>query len=118
MELKVLSDDNDLLELQVVGRSVEGDVALDDDPMLGLLGDRGYARPALLSLAETEYINSSGLALLLVWHKRFRDAGSKLVLHSVPVFVMETLKILRMDLVLNLAEDAPTALKLVRGDPA
>jgi anti-anti-sigma factor len=118
VELKVLSDEHDLLEVQVEGRAVAGDVDPDEDPMARLLGDRGYARRALLSLAETEYIDSSGLALLLVWHKRFREAGGKLVVHSVPPHVMETIRILRMELVLHLADDASAAAELVRGDDA
>ena len=118
MELKLLSDEDELLQVHVEGRTVEGEVFSDEDPMAGLLDDRGYARRTLLSLSETEYIDSSGLALLLIWHKRFRDAGGKLVLHSVPPHVMETIRILRMELILHLAEDASAAVELVRGDDA
>ena len=118
MELKVLSDEDDVLQLQVVGRTLDGEIASEQDPMAPRLDERGYARRAVLSLADTDYVNSSGLALLLIWHKRFRDAGGKLVVHSIPVYVMETIRILRLELVLNLAEDASTALELVQGDPA
>ena len=113
MQIEVLSDDGDVLRLQVVGRVVDVDLAWEQDPMGDLLDDRGYARRVLLSLNDSDHVDSSGLARLLVWHKRFQEAGGKLVLHSIPIQVMETLRILRMDLVLQLAPDESSALKLI-----
>ncbi len=118
MQLEVLSDDGDVLRLQFVGRVVDVDLAWEHDPMGDVLDDRGYTRRVLLSLNESDHIDSSGLAKLLVWHKRFEEAGGKLVLHSIPIQVMETLNILRMELVLQLAPDESAALGLARGDPA
>ena len=114
--LKVLSDDDNLLQLELAEQTLRADVVWDRDPMTPLLGERGYTRAALLSLADTAYVSSSGLALLLVWHKRFREAGGKLVYHSIRSQVMETLLILRMERVLNLAQDLRSALEVVQGD--
>jgi anti-anti-sigma regulatory factor len=116
MQLKVLSDDGDLLRLEMVGRVVDVDVAWEEDPLADLLDDRGYARRVLLSLEDSDHVDSSGLARLLVWHKRFQEAGGKLILHSIPIPVMETLNILRMELVLQLAPDESSAIELARGD--
>jgi len=116
MNLRVLGDDEEGLRLEVVGRVVQEDLDPERDPLDGLLGDAGYTRPVLLGMARTEYIDSSGLALILVWHKRFLEAGGKLVLHSTPSLVMDTIKILRMDRVLHLAKDESAALALARGD--
>ena len=118
MDLRVLCDDEEVLRLEVVGRVVQENLDPDRDPLEGRLGDRGYARLVILNLARAEYIDSSGLALALVWHRRFLEAGGKLVLHSTPTHVMDTIRILRMDRVLHLAKDESAALALARGDNA
>jgi anti-anti-sigma factor len=116
MDLRRVSDDEQALRLQLVGRVVQDDLDPERDPLDALLGDRPRDRPVLVNLAKAEYIDSSGLAWVLVWHKRLREVGGKLVLHSIPVHVMETLQILRMDLVLYLARDESAALMLARGE--
>jgi anti-anti-sigma factor len=117
MELNVLSDAEGLLELETKGLAVDGDPMAGGDPLAALLGERGWARRATLSLAGSDYINSSGLAMLLTWHKQFRDAGGRLVLHSVPEHVMESIRLLRMERVFHLADDATTARRLASGAP-
>ena len=116
MNLEVLSDEEEVLRLQVAGRIVQEDLDPERDPLRDLLSDRGYARLVVLSLSGASSIDSSGLALLLMWHKRLLQAGGKLVLHSTPIKVMETLRILRMDLVLHLARDESAALTLARAE--
>lgn len=115
MELKVLSDDGDVLRLQAVERIIRGDPAAEKDTMQELLGTDGYARTVLLSLEETQFIDSSGFSWLVVRHKRFSEGGGRLVLYSVPAPVLELLKVMRLDLVLHLAEDEAAALQFVRG---
>ena len=117
-KLEVVSDDGDFVQLRLAETELRPDMIPENDPLIALLGERGYARAALLSLAGTEYVNSCGLALLLIWHKRFRDAGGKLVLHSISSPMMETLQILRMELVLHLAGDLPSAMEALRGETA
>jgi anti-anti-sigma factor len=116
VNVKVVSDDDDVLQLQLTEQALRPDADAEHDPMTPLLGERGYARAAALSLANTVYVSSAGLALLLRWHKRFREAGGKLILHSITASVMETLRILQMELVLNLAQDAGSALVAARGE--
>ncbi len=115
MEIKVLSDDGDVLRLRTVGRIVQSDAAPDPDPMSDLLGSGGYARNVLLSLEETQFIDSSGLSWLVICHKRFSEAGGRMVLHSIATTVLELLHVMRLELVLHLAEDEAAALKFVRG---
>lgn len=116
--LRLLSDDADLLQLELVERSFHPDTASGLDAMGPLLGERGYARVVVLSLAATRFVSSSGLAALLTWHKRFRQAGGRLILHSITVPVMETLRVMRMERVLTVASDLASALEAVRGEAA
>ncbi len=116
MQIKVLSEDDGLLRLEAEGRIVQGDRMLESDALDQMLGDQGYARSVLLSLGGTEFIDSSGLSWLVVRHKRFCEAGGTLVLHSIPPTVLELLKMMRLDLVLHLAEDETAAMELIRGE--
>jgi len=81
-----------------------------------LLGDGCYASQVTLDLKHIDFIDSSGIGWLLGAHRRFRSAGGKLVLHSIPPIVGQTLKVLRMDEVFRLAKDESAARSLVRGE--
>ena len=115
MELRVLSDNGDVLRLEMIGRNVHSEVIPQSQVIRELLGPRGYARDVLLSLAQTHFIDSSGLSWLVVCHKRFCQGGGKLVLHSVRAPILELLALMRLDLALHLAEDEAAALELVQG---
>jgi len=110
MQLRVVSDDGDVLRLALLGRTVQNDVIPTSHAIEQYLGPKGYARLVLLSLAETHLIDSSGLSWLVVCHKRFCQAGGKLIVHSMTPAVKELLALMRLDHALNLADDEPAAL--------
>ena len=118
MELARVSDDGNVLRLQAKG-CVKQDAAMAElEPMGALLGGQGYSRKILLDMSEADFVDSSGLSWLLVCHKRFRQAGGKVVLHSVPLVVMQVLRVLCLDRAFDLADDEPAALSLLTGDSA
>jgi anti-anti-sigma factor len=55
-------------------------------------------------------IDSSGVNWLLQRRSRFRQEGGRLVLHSLPPTIENVLKMLRMQRVLEIAEDEASAL--------
>ena len=116
MELKVLSDDEEVLHLTVVGRNVQSESPPKVESLVGLLGPQGFARRVMLSLAETRFIDSAGLSWLVVCHKRFCQAGGKLVLHSITPEIFQLLRMMRLDLALYLADNEAAARELVQGD--
>lgn len=118
MKLERISDETDVVRLQAVDRVIRGDPSPDLAEISDLLEEQGYARPVLLSLADTEFIDSSGLSWLLECHQKFCEAGGRLVIHSVPPSVMDTLMMMRLETVLNLVENETEALKFVRGENA
>ena len=69
----------------------------------------GYRQKVLLDLENTTFIDSSGISWLMICHKHFVQAGGKVVYHSAPPLVQQTLKLLRLNLVLNLADDEDAA---------
>ncbi len=114
MELKVVSDDGDLLRLEAAGRIVEADMPADSEILRDLLGPHGYGRNVLVNLAGVHFIDSNGLSWLVVCHKRFCQAGGKLVLHSAPPPIMELFTLMRLDHAFHLANNEAAALELVR----
>ncbi len=115
MDLKIVSDDSNIVRLQVSGRIAQKQTEPDDEPIAMLLGKQGYSRKALLDLSKAEYIDSSGVSWLLVAHKRFRAAGGRLVVYNIPPLVLNVLKVLRMHLVFDLATDESDAERKLEG---
>lgn len=113
MEVKLLSDDGDVLRLAATGDLSREGFPLDFQPFTALLGPHGYARRVLLSLVEPVIINTADMSWLLVLHKRFRESGGRLVIHSLRPRVAEMLRFVRFELVLEIAEDETAALELL-----
>ena len=116
MKLSVQSEDDRTLRLDVSGRIKTMAPANQADDFGGFLGDKGYARSVVLNLEQTVIIDSSGVSWLVSSHRRFEEAGAKLVIHSASVVVLEVFKIMSLDRVLNLVEDEPAALALIEGE--
>ncbi len=114
MELELVSAGGDLVRIRLIGRVVRTDSVSDPDPLARVAGQDVYKNSVLLDLSESDYIDSSGLSWLLVCHKRFCEAGGQLLLHSLAPSVKETIRMMRLDLVLNVADDESAALELVR----
>jgi anti-anti-sigma factor len=109
MQLALISADGELARLQLSGRVTQESLAADADPILDLLGADGYGRRVLVDFSQTEFLDSSGVGWLLSCHKRFRQGNGRFILHSIPPLVRRTLQILRMELVLKLANDEAEA---------
>ena len=82
-------------------------------PLDELLGSRGYSQRVILNLRDTRFIDSSGLSWLVVCHKRFIEGGGKLVIHSVRATIMDLFRMMRLEMVLNLAENESAARELM-----
>ena len=116
MDLKVLSDDGDVLRLEVVGRVVRSDGVQALQPFDDVLGPGVCARNVLLSLAETTFIDTRCLGWLLTIHRRFCQEGGRLVVHSIRPQVTAILELLRFEFILNIAEDETAALERLRAE--
>jgi anti-anti-sigma factor len=109
MKMTVLSDDKGLARLECEGNVV--DIA-GRRPLAELLGPSCYSRIVLLNLEKTDYMDSNGISWLITSHKRFKEAGGRLILHSLPPRILDMLKFLRLTTVLNCAADEHQARKL------
>ena len=102
--------------LQALRMELSGEVAHNDraaDPFQQAGGSAVYSRKVLLDLSKCHYISSSGVGWLLIHHRRFQESGGKLILHSASPVVMQIFSLMKMDLVLNLCQDAAEAERLL-----
>jgi anti-anti-sigma factor len=109
MQLELVSEAGNCAKLKLVGRVTQEDLAAGAEPFLEVLGADAYTRKAVVNCVAADFIDSSGVGWLLSCHKKFRQARGRLILHSIPPLVRRTLQILRMELVLQLANDEAEA---------
>ena len=115
MQLSLQSDDSGIVQVQVTGKVTQKHINPFSEPLSDLLGPDVYSRKVLLDMRGVDFLDSSGIGWLLVCHKRFREAGGKLVLHSPSPLARNVLKVLNMQLVFKVADDEDEALQMVEG---
>ncbi|NQT12455.1 MAG: STAS domain-containing protein [Planctomycetes bacterium] len=115
MELRVLADD-DVLRLEAIGPIRGVELTLESEATKQIMGGKTIPPMVLLSLEKGRFIDSNGLAWLVAVNRRFGKMDGKLVLHSIPASILDLLKMMRLDQVLNLADDEPAAIRAIRGE--
>lgn len=111
-ELSVISQEDHSVKLRAKGRIVQSDVSPFSDPLAEAIKDSSYRQRVLIDMADVEFVDSSGISWILTCHKRFREAGGLLVLHSCVPAVSNILRVLKMDQILHVADDENAAQKL------
>ena len=109
MQLQCVAQDRDLVLLRTRGSITPEVFAREQEPIGQLLGTHVYRLKMLLDLSDSEYMNSSGIAWLLTVHKRCRDQGGQLILHSLTPGLSDVLSTLRMDRVFQIVGDELSA---------
>lgn len=122
MELKLhgkiqdlYAGDHAVLNVEAIGRVSRYGIAPGAEPLRDMLGDEVYRQGLMLSLEKCEYLDSSGVEWLLHCHSRFERGGGRLVIHSAKPKVMQLLRIMRMPMVLRIAEDLEKAKIIMNG---
>jgi anti-anti-sigma factor len=118
MELSVSTGSDGLTTVKVKGRITQAKVLAFNEPLAAQLGSGCYAGKVLIDLSGADYIDSSGVSWLIVCHKRFREAGGKMVLYSLSPIIQPVLRLLKMDLVFEIAPDRAAAEALAKGGQA
>jgi anti-anti-sigma factor len=116
MKLSLQSRQNGIVRLRVEGRVSQRDVILDAEPLTSLLGDDAYHATILLDMSEVAALDSSGVNWLLISQKKTREAGGKLVLHSLSPIAKNVIRVLNLQTVFTMAESATEALSIVGGE--
>ncbi len=114
LRLTLVADDGDVLRLRCEGDIHWNAFVAGNDPLANFLGPECYGRKILVNLEKTRSLDSSGVGWLIACHKRCAANRGRWVLHSLPPWVKHMLQLLRLESVLNLAEDEVAASRLAR----
>jgi anti-anti-sigma factor len=109
------TEEGGIVNVNVEGRIVHGEIDMADDPLKARLGPDVYKKKVLINLEKTEFVDSAGISWLLIIHKRCREAGGTMVIHSITPMVRQVLNVLRLDHVFHLAGDATAAKAIAMG---
>jgi anti-anti-sigma factor len=117
MQLKVTSD-GDPAQVQAEGHVTFLATEHEQDPLKALLGPDAFSRRILLDMSRVEFLDSCGIGWLLHCQKQFREAGGKLVMHSVPPVVMQVFRLMRLTTIFNVSSDLHAAQTTFRTEVA
>lgn len=116
MNLSIESKSADACHMAHTGRLTYHNVNGHGDELAKLLGEANYHSKVLLSLKHTDFIDSSGIGWLLEVDKKIRNAGGKLVLHSIPTEIQNVFGLMNLSKVLKLAKDKQHAFEIAEGE--
>jgi anti-anti-sigma factor len=115
MKLSLQSDNGEVVLIELAGQVIQKHISPFNEPLGELLGEDAYSRNVLIDMHDVESLDSSGVGWLLVCHKRIRENGGTLVLHSLSPVARSVLKVLNLYLVFKVRETEGEALSLVQG---
>ena len=101
------------IQIRVAGVCWDSLSSQDSDPLSELPVENIYQKNVLVNLEGVTMLNSSGVGWLLVCHKRFREAGNRMVLHSIPSLAMNVLKLMRLHEVFEIAKNEQEAMEAI-----
>ena len=115
MSLKVVSTDEDGVALLNCGEDMNALTMCEEFTELkDLLGSDWANKKVALGFSDASYIDSAASGWLLSLHKAMNEAGGGLVLHSMSPSVRRVMTMMRLESVLNLADDAAEATKQLK----
>ena len=118
MKFSVAEDHGQVAQVTIDGCLTQADISPPLDPFRQILGADVYKRTVLLDMRQSNYLDSMCVGWLLSSHKRFREQGGKLVIHSLQPLASNVISLLRLNNVFQMAGDTEKALQLARGEVA
>jgi len=109
MKLTHLVTDDQIVALRCEGQITLAHIKPGVDHLEQAAGTDVYGRRVLIDLEKTSYIDSAGIGWLMTCHKRFKSNGGRMVLHSIPPLIRQTLDLLRLHRIFTLAADEASA---------
>ncbi|XAM01100.1 STAS domain-containing protein [Phycisphaeraceae bacterium D3-23] len=117
MSVKMIGIEDDGIAVLACSDQLDG-LAMTADgnaPLKQVLGETCYTKRVALDLGETGYIDSAAIGWLLSSHKSFKDAGGRIVIHSLQPGVQRVIDMMRIGSVLEIAPNQEQALNQLRG---
>lgn len=109
IDLRMGRPEGGFVRMDLVGRLSRDGWPQGYDPFADLYGKQVYGQKVLVNLSRSNYLDSSGVSWLLASNKRFQEGGGALVLHSAQPLTLQFLKMMRMELALNIVSDEAAA---------
>ena len=109
MQVELISNDGNVTCFRLSGKVTQQTLRKLEDP-LESMGDEIYRQRVLFDMSKAEFVDSGGVGWILKCHKRCRERGGRLILHSITPLVHNVMLVLRMNEVFDLAENAQEAL--------
>ncbi len=109
MKLTVAGREDGLIRLDCSGTITAFAAPEGGDMWQVVLGTDGYARTVMLDLSKADYLDSNGVSWLIIAHKHFVGAGGRLILHSLPRRLQDTVDLLRLPSILDIVADEAAA---------
>jgi len=112
MNINLLTEEDGFKFVEICGSVDQQQVSPFNDPLADALGDEIYKHYVLVDMTKATSLDSSGVGWFLGCHKRFRENGGKMVLHSLSTIVGNTLRVLNMHMVFKIAPTKTAAVEL------
>jgi stage II sporulation protein AA (anti-sigma F factor antagonist) len=110
MKLSVISSDDNLLHVRCEGTISQNEFTDETEPLRELLASQsGPRQKVILDLERATFIDSSGIGWLLICHKRLRENGGELIIHSVPPLIEQVLDLVKLPKIIHVSLDAAGA---------
>ena len=116
MKFSVAEDLGDVVKVNINGCLSQQDIAPPQEPFKQLLGPEAYKRIVLLDMKDSNYLDSMCIGWMLSAHKRFRENGGKLIIHSLQPLASNVISLLHLTSVFSLATDADKAMQIAKGE--
>jgi len=118
MKIINVSHQNGVTSIHLDGSITQAVVTSFGDPFRDHLGADVYQRTLVVDMSAINWLDSSGIGWLLGCLKKFRQAGGRLILHSLPARVFDVFKVLNLQSTFEIVPNAAAAESLTRGEPA
>jgi anti-anti-sigma factor len=106
MKLVVVSNEPNYLKVALKGDIHASSVEpAEPDKLNELLGEGWPARKVLMDLGAIAMAGSAAIGWMLAINRRFKQAGGRLVIHSMRPDVAKSFKLLKVDTVLEIFPD-------------
>ena len=115
MKFSVAEDTGDYVKVVISGCLTQQDIAPPQEPFKHVLGNDAYKRIVLLNMQDSNYLDSMCIGWLLSSHKRFKEGGGKLIIHSMQPLASNVISLLHLTSVFTIAPDEAKAIAIAKG---
>src|SRR5437870_2328376 len=112
MKLVVVSNEQNCIKVALKGDIHAASVSPEEpDQLTGMLGAGWPAKRVVMDLSAIAMAGSAAIGWLLAMNRKFKQAGGRLVLHSMRQDVARSFRLLKVDSVLQICQDEPAAIE-------